>query len=803
MRLDDLNPPQRAAVTTLSGPLLVLAGAGTGKTRVITYRIAHLIQKGISPDRILAVTFTNKAAREMKERAMTLLRGNGKRRKGPTPEISTFHSLCVRILRRNASILGYPERFSIYDRGDQETLARQALRDIRVGQETLRPAELLHFVGNWKSVGVTPEAAENLVANNPAADKQLLAALAYKKYQVQLKTTGAVDFDDLLLLTEQLLEQHIAVRRAEAQRFDHVLVDEYQDTNALQYRITRHLAAAHRNLCVVGDDDQSIYGWRGAEVTHILHFADDWPEARIVRLEDNYRCRAPILDLANTLISRNRTRHKKTLRPAREGGEPPRFVRCEEELAEAQSVGGEIRRMLDDELQSPRTRPVDIAVLFRTNEQTRVFEMELRKVRVPYVIVGGTSFYDRREVKDILSYLRVLANPSDEVSLLRIINCPPRGIGPTTVEHLLREAVSRGQPLWNVLRDCLRQPDLVPSAPERIASFVGFMERYRLRAIGEPLHELIRALVSEIGYKAEIERLYKTPRDIEARNAAVEEIVNAASNYHERADEPTLVGFLDDCALVGRDDQNKDDDPDQRKNAVTLMTLHSAKGLEFPHVFLVGMEEGLLPHQRTILDGGGAGIEEERRLCYVGITRARETLTLTYAKGRMKWGKLRPSIPSRFLLEMRGDDERAQKVAEMSTTLLGQGRGDAGPLENVPSDPVSAEDSSADAMSEEPQPADRSDSSQAVSSGTQRFISNLKGKSASQSRRRSSASSRSSNASRSDESVSPVTEEVVRPRLHRTSSAISAKPAKPSPTHPSKAAVSRGTRSGTARKRVP
>jgi DNA helicase II / ATP-dependent DNA helicase PcrA len=769
MRLDDLNPPQRAAVTTLRGPLLVLAGAGTGKTRVITYRIAQLIQRGTAPERILAVTFTNKAAREMKERAMTLLRGGGKRRTGPTPEISTFHSLCVRILRRNALVLGYPERFSIFDRGDQETLARQALRDIHVGHETLRPAELLHFVGTWKSLGLTPDAAEHLVANNPAADKQLLAALAYKKYQVQLKTTGAVDFDDLLLLTEQLLERHPSVRRAEAQRFDHILVDEYQDTNALQYRIIRHLAAVHRNLCVVGDDDQSIYGWRGAEVTHILHFADDWPEARIVRLEDNYRCRAAILDLANTLISRNRTRHQKTLRAAREGGEPPRFVRCEEELAEAQSVGAEIRRMLDDPLQSPRIRPADIAVLLRTNEQTRVFEMELRKVRVPYVIVGGTSFYDRREVKDILSYLRVLANPADEVSLLRIINCPPRGIGPTTVEHLLREAVSQGQPLWSVLRDCLRQPALAHSSPERVAGFVGLMERYRVRAIAEPVADLIRALVAEIGYKAEIERLYNTPRDIEARNNAIEEIVNAAATYQSRTDEPTLVGFLDDCALVGRDDQNQDDDADQRKNAVTLMTLHSAKGLEFPHVFLVGMEEGLLPHQRSILDGGGAGIEEERRLCYVGITRARETLTLTYAKGRMKWGKLRPSIPSRFLLEMRGDDERASKVAEMSKTLLGQAKRE---------DPVANEQIDADPMSEP------------------------EGAAPGQSNRLSSASSRSSSASRSDE-TSETRTEAARPRRQRTSNAKSPIPASPSPTQPQKAARSRGTRSGTARKRGP
>ena len=668
MRLDELNPPQRAAVTTLRGPLLVLAGAGTGKTRVITFRIAKLIESGISPDRILAVTFTNKAAREMKERAMALIQPGTKRKKGPVPEISTFHSLCVRILRRNAEVLGYPARFSIFDRGDQETLARQALRDIRVGHETLRPGELLQFVGTWKSAGIAPKEAETVVNQPGVPDKQLLAAMAYKKYQQQLRVTGAVDFDDLLLLTGQLLEEHPEVRKAEAERFDHILIDEYQDTNALQYRITRHLAVGHRNLCVVGDDDQSIYGWRGAEVTHILHFANDWPEAKVVKLEDNYRCRAPILELANTVIARNRTRHQKTLRAAREGGEAPRFVRCEEELAEAQSVASEIKRMLDDELQQPRIRPSDIAVLFRTNEQTRAFELELRKNRVPYVIVGGTSFYDRREVKDILSYLRVIANPLDEVSLLRIINCPSRGIGASTIETMMALAVSRGVPLWKVLP---LAPAEVPNAAERIAVFTRLMDRYRERFTVEPLAEVIKALIVEIGYRAEIERLYKTPKDIESRNQAIEEIVNAAANYAIDKDEPTLVGFLDDCALVGRDDFTQDDDEEQRKKAVTLMTLHSAKGLEFQHVFLVGMEEGLLPHQRSVLDSGSAGIEEERRLCYVGITRARETLTLTYAKARMKWGKLRPSIPSRFLLEMRGDDERAKKVAEMAVAHLG------------------------------------------------------------------------------------------------------------------------------------
>lgn len=800
MRLDELNPPQRAAVTTLRGPLLVLAGAGTGKTRVITFRIARLIESGIAPDRILAVTFTNKAAREMKDRATALIRPGAKRKSGPVPEISTFHSLCVRILRRNASVLGYPERFSIFDRGDQETLARQALRDIRVGNETLRPGELLHFVGNWKSAGIAPQQAESVVNQPGVPDKQLLAAMAYKKYQQQLRATGAVDFDDLLLLTEQLLEEHPDVRAAESGRFDHILIDEYQDTNALQYRITRHLAVRHRNLCVVGDDDQSIYGWRGAEVTHILHFAKDWPEAQVVKLEDNYRCRAPILDLANTIIARNRTRHQKTLRAAREGGDPPRFVRCEEELAEAQSVGSEIKRMLDDELQQPRIRPSDVAILFRTNEQTRAFELELRKNRVPYVIVGGTSFYDRREVKDMLAYLRVIANPLDEVSLLRIVNCPPRGIGPTTIEQLMKVAVARGVPLWKVFPEA---PQTVPTAAERISVFVNLVERYRERFAVEPLAEVIKALIVEIGYRAEIERLYKTPKDIESRNQAIEEIVNSAANYSLYHDDATLISFLDDCALGGRDDLGKDDDADKRKNAVTLMTLHSAKGLEFPHVFLVGMEEGLLPHQRSIAEGGGSAIEEERRLCYVGITRARETLTLTYAKARMKWGKLRPSIPSRFLLEMRGDDERAKKVAEMSAAMHAQAGGRMG---GASEEGATLPSEGADGNSERGQSSRESSSSRRLSKPALSNPALSKPALAKSDGSGSGGASPKSpaGAAPSASSAAAVTADTTNLRRRQRSNVAPSSPATPRKSaKPTTPADSSGTPSGTASKRRP
>ncbi len=656
MNLDELNRPQRDAVTTLSGPLLVLAGAGTGKTRVITFRIARLIQAGTMPSRILAVTFTNKAAREMRERAQKLL---GRRKKGDKPpEISTFHSLCVRVLRRHARVLGYPEAFTIYDRGDQEMLARNALRDVRVGHETLKPSDLLGYIGNWKSQGVRADAAFDAADK----DKAQLAAMAYGKYQAALKSTGAMDFDDLLLCTEELFLKHPEVRFAEASRFDHLLIDEYQDTNGLQYRIIKALADRHRNLCVVGDDDQSIYGWRGAEVTHILSFQNDWPEAKVVRLEDNYRSKAPILELANTLIAHNSTRHKKVLRPSRDGGIPPKIVRFDNETAEAEEVVRDIRLRLDV-TDGPRTAPSDIAILFRTNEQPRAFELELRRAKVPYVLVGGMSFYDRKEVRDVLSYLRVLANPNDEVSMLRIINVPSRGIGAGTIEALLERAVAAGKPLWQVLPDSLG--DIPTLTAQRIADFCQLINQYRGRLGQQPLADMMKELLATVDYKSELTRAYKTPADVETRWNTVEELINSAALYTERAETPSLLGFLEEATLADRDDF---DDDKKERHALTLMTLHSAKGLEFPHVYLIGMEEGLLPHQRSILDG--RSIEEERRLCYVGVTRAQDTLVLSFCRERMKWGKPRPSIPSRFLMEMRGETERAKRAAEAATAMF-------------------------------------------------------------------------------------------------------------------------------------
>ena len=648
---DGLNDAQRDAVNTLRGPLLVLAGAGTGKTRVVTFRIANLIRHGTKPDRILAVTFTNKAAGEMQERAAALL---GKKLPAK-PEISTFHSLCVRVLRRQIDALGYPKQFAIYDRGDQESVARTVLREIHVPGEVLRPGDLLSLISRWKSSAVRPAQAANLAAT----DKEHLAAMAYRRYQGALKGAGAVDFDDLLLLTEELFSEHGPVRDAEARRFDHLLVDEYQDTNGSQYRIIKALAGVHRNLCVVGDDDQSIYGWRGAEVTHILGFRRDWPEAKIVRLEENYRSTAPILELANRLIAFNKTRYDKVLRSSRLGGDKPRVLQYEDEATEAAEVVNEIEAHLRNGVQAR-----DIAVLFRTNEQPRAFEGELRRAKIAYTLVGGMSFYDRKEVRDVLSYLKVLAQPKDEVALLRIVNVPARGLGRAAVEALVKRATTDGVPLWDVLPQArsvaeLSQP-AIDGAHQLRSLVLGYQRKLENK---EPLVDVVRELLADLRYRDEIDRNYKEPADREARWNTVEELVNAVGIYASRAKQPTLQGFLDEVLLSTRDDKD-DADEQQARNAVKLLTMHAAKGLEFPHVYLVGLEEGLLPHRRSVAVDGPA-IDEERRLCYVGVTRAQDRLTLTLALNRFKFGRSKPTIPSRFLFELTGKADNPQARAAL------------------------------------------------------------------------------------------------------------------------------------------
>jgi DNA helicase-2/ATP-dependent DNA helicase PcrA len=663
----DLNPPQLDAVRTLTGPLLVLAGAGTGKTRVVTYRIAELIRRGTKPERILAVTFTKKAAGEMQDRAEKLLSTGGRatrsrvrrggrefesRRDSATvPEISTFHSLCVRVLRRNIEKLGYPQKFVICDRNEQESQARSALRELRASNATLAPGDLLGIVSRWKAAALSPEQAADAVRG----DREQLAAAAYRRYQENLKRVGAVDFDDLLLLTVELLTRFPAVRTAEAKRFDHVLIDEYQDTNQSQYQIVKSLAGGHRNLCVVGDDDQSIYGWRGAEVTHILRFQQDWPEAKIVRLEDNYRSTEAILAYANTLIAFNRNRHAKVLRAAKSGGTRPAILQCQDEVQEAQRVVEDIRQQIEVRLVEPR----DVAILCRTNEQPRSFETELRRANVPYVLIGGMSFFDRKEVRDTLSYLKVIDNPHDEPSLMRIINQPARGIGNTAQKRLVEEATSRGKFLWDVLPDALVVDGVDAKTAAAVAQFRRLVEELSTLPEKFSVAQLVAKVIDKTSYRDSLVKLYPDPSERETRLASLEEIINAAASYdnNRRAkSRKSLSDFLDDMLLNERDDTDEKDSQ-LKRNAVALMTLHSAKGLEFPRVYLVGMEEGILPHKRSLAMENDAAIDEERRLCYVGVTRARENLTLSFALTRRKWGKPQPTIPSRFLFEMTGQAE--------------------------------------------------------------------------------------------------------------------------------------------------
>jgi DNA helicase-2/ATP-dependent DNA helicase PcrA len=659
-RLRELNERQREAVLTLSGPVLVLAGAGTGKTRVITYRTAELIRRGTPPERILSVTFTNKAAREMQQRTAALL---GRARRGAArPLVTTFHSLCVRILRQEATHLGYPLNFTIYDRGDQESAARAALREIRVSDKTLRPGDLIQTISRWKSAGVSPQRAGDFVET----DLDMLAAAAYRRYQQAIKSRGGVDFDDLLLLTDRLFGEFPEVLARHQRRFDHVQIDEYQDTNGTQFALAEALVRQHRSLLVVGDDDQSIYGWRGAEVRHILEFQNIFPGTKVIRLEQNYRSTPAILELANRLAEHNPGRHAKRLEACRPTAGQVRFHGFEDEQAEATAVVGEIAGLVE-----AGTPPGEVAILFRTNEQPRLFESELRRRRLRYVVIGGQSFFDRKEIRDLLAYLKVIARPHDEQSLLRIINTPPRGIGDAAVDKLVAYAVRTGGSLWNVIEQSAAKSDATEVASAReplpeistkaaagVAELKGTLERFRRDFENQPhaFPDVFKKLVTDIGYEAEIERLNSEPEQRLSRLAAVEQLRDAIKLYADRAESASLSGFLEDCALAGRDEE--EDDERENTNVVRLLTLHSAKGLEFPRVYLVGLEEGLLPHRRSLEDPDSPSLAEERRLAYVGVTRAMSHLTITWAQSRTKWGKRQPTIVSRFVSEMRGGDEQ-------------------------------------------------------------------------------------------------------------------------------------------------
>jgi DNA helicase-2/ATP-dependent DNA helicase PcrA len=631
--LKGLNPEQRQAVETVDGPLLVLAGAGSGKTSVITRRIAFLVARGVPASAILAVTFTNKAAREMRERVGALV--------GPDIAreltVRTFHSFCVRLLREHAPALGLPPNFGICDEGDQVTAVKNALRELRIPEASCHPSAALSKISLFKNKLVSPAQAKEMAVD--AWDE--LVARAYEGYEGALRRSRVVDFDDLLLLSLKLLDENEPIRTALQERYRYLLVDEYQDTNGPQYEILRRLAGTRKNLCVVGDDDQSIYGWRGADVKKILNFGQDFKGAAVVRLETNYRSTQAILDAANAVIKNNRSRHEKALRTTSGAGEPIRVYECHDEEHESQFVCDEILR----ETRHGRAKLGDYAILFRTAIQPRTFEMRLRSGRIPYELVGGMSFFDRKEVRDVLAYLRLAANPADEPSFLRAINVPPRGIGKTTIDKAVDFATKEGISTPLAFQQA---PGLSADALASLARFQATVAAVEPRVREAGLPASIRELLAAVNYAAELERCYDDPVTRQARAQAVAEILNYAENYSRRAAEPTLTGFLEDVALSS-EPEKEEEGP---KDVVTLMTLHAAKGLEFPRVYLVGCEEGLIPHARAIAEDT---VEEERRLMYVGITRAKRQLTITRAKTRAKYGRREFCLPSRFLFEIKGE----------------------------------------------------------------------------------------------------------------------------------------------------
>jgi DNA helicase-2/ATP-dependent DNA helicase PcrA len=635
--LSSLNPDQREAVSTTKGPLLVLAGAGTGKTRVITTRIAHLIRQGAEPASILAVTFTNKAAAEMRERVGQLA---GARAREIT--VGTFHAFCVRMLREHGKVLGLPRHFTICDASDQLSAVKSVMRELRVHETTMHPSSVLARISLAKNRMETPEV---FLGNGNGSRDQLVGSV-WQRYQEHLARSRALDFDDLLLEAVRLLSAHKAVRDHYRKRYRHVLVDEYQDTNHPQYEIVRQIAGAHRNVCVVGDDDQSIYGWRGADIRKILGFHRDFKGAKVVRLQTNYRSTVPILEAANAVIRHNASRHEKALASAKGDGEAVRSVRLKDETSEARFVVGEIL----EALRRHEARPQDFAILCRTQVQFRTFEAELRAAGIPYLVVGGMSFFDRKEVRDVVAYLRLAVHSRDETALLRVINTPPRGVGRTSLDRVLAFATENGLSAAEAFERAAEIEKLNPQSVEGYRQLTGALGRAALAEAGGDLVVRLRRFLDAIAYRDEVRRLYSDPTVREARWAGVEEVLNFAENYVTRSKKPTLHGFLEELALSSGDEPTET--PEVRGDKVTLMTLHAAKGLEFPHVFLAGMEEGLLPHSRSAADGD---VEEERRLAYVGITRAMDTLTMTWAAERAKYGRRAAATPSRFLFEAQGE----------------------------------------------------------------------------------------------------------------------------------------------------
>lgn len=646
LKLDTLNPQQRQAVETLRGPVLILAGAGTGKTRVITFRIAHLIASGVSPAHVLAVTFTNKAAREMVARVNQLLPRPARDAATPPerPTVCTFHSLCVRILRQYIDRLGYKKNFVIFSESDQLSAIRKILSQISAKGEKADPAAVLSLLSRFKNGGERAAAfADPSVAT--------LAEHVRKRYDSSLHACNAVDFDDLILLTLKLFAEHPDALAACRDRFRYVMVDEYQDTNAAQFQLVHALAREHRNLCVVGDDDQSIYGWRGAEVANLLDLEKHYPEVKVVKLEQNYRSTTTILSAANAVIKHNARRRGKQLWSQRGTGTKITLHAFSDEEAEARTLAEQINYARI----ARRVPWSQQAILFRTNIQARPIETALRQAGIRYHLVGGQSYFDRREVKDFLAYLRLFLNPHDDVSLLRVANVPPRGLSDVTMERLLAASQERKGSVFAAMKNPAVQAGFQARTRESVEAFVALVERWHALLLRSDTAHAPQALsrwaegfLVEVGYLEDMRRAEKDAEAAENRVRNLRDLLATLDNSAPAgASSPAerLIAFLEDITL----DTEREEEKENTEDAVTLITMHSCKGLEFPHVWVVGLEEGLLPHARSKAEGT---LDEERRLFYVAITRAMQTLALSHCSGRKRYGQLLPCHPSQFLKEL-------------------------------------------------------------------------------------------------------------------------------------------------------
>ena len=629
---DTLNEQQREAVFHTEGPLLILAGAGSGKTRVLTHRIAYLIEEQqVNPWNILAITFTNKAAGEMRERVDKLV-GYG----SESIWVSTFHSMCVRILRRHIDLLGYDTNFTIYDSDDQKTLMREVCKLLQVDTKMFRERALLSEISKAKDELVTPQ-EYRMRAEGDYSRKKI--AEVYEEYEKQLRSNNALDFDDLLFKTVQLFQTQKDVLEYYQERFRYIMVDEYQDTNTVQFELIHLLASKYRNLCVVGDDDQSIYKFRGANIKNILDFEHVFDDTKVIKLEQNYRSTQNILNAANAVIANNRGRKKKTLWSDRDEGEQVHLRQFMNAFEEAEYVAGDIRAKVREGAEYS-----DFAVLYRTNAQSRMFEEKFLMANIPYRLVGGLNFYSRKEIKDLLAYLKTIDNARDDLAVRRIINVPKRGIGAASVNKAADYAEEQGISLYEAMRRADEVPGLARAAA-KLKGFTQYIDSLRAMAGILSVEELLKKVIDQTGYVRELEA--EDTEESRARIENIDELITKVVTYEESAEHPSLNGFLADVALVADIDMEDND-----TNKVLLMTLHSAKGLEFPNVYLTGMEDGIFPSYMTITSDDAMELEEERRLCYVGITRAMNDLTMTSCKTRMIRGETQYNKVSRFVHEI-------------------------------------------------------------------------------------------------------------------------------------------------------